>query len=222
MSNGQADAGHFSLEGFGNVAGLTGAELQTASEAQGVTGWLRPEDGAWGTLDANRHYFVTTNAIGAPSRLWALDFHDVAHPDWGGTCRMLLAGTEGQTMFDTITVTAAGDLVLLEDVGNNPRAGKVWFYDHQSGGLTELAAHDPARFGEAGRPATPPFTQDEESSGVLDATALLPHAAGERVFLPDTQAHYGFAAAGSAERQEIVEGGRLMLMYVAASGDWHL
>lgn len=222
VSNGQADFGHFSLEGFGNVAGLTGAELQTASDAQGVTSWLRPEDGAWDTLNPNRFYFVTTNALDAPSRLWALDFYDVTHPDWGGTYRMLLAGTEGQKMFDNITVTGNGDLVLQEDVGNNARSGKVWYYDHVSGALTEIAAHDPARFGNETTPATLPFTQDEESSGVLDVTALLPHAAGERVFLLDTQAHYGFGAAGSAERQEIVEGGQLQLMYVAANGDWHL
>jgi hypothetical protein len=135
---------------------------------------------------------------------------------------MLLAGTEGQRMFDNIAVTSNGDLVLQEDVGNNPRAGKIWFYDHESGALGELAAHDPARFGDAARAATPPFTQDEESSGVLDVTALLPHAADERVFLLDTQAHYPFGATGSAERQEVVEGGQLMLMYVAANGDWHL
>ena len=30
------------------------------------------------------------------------------HPDWGGTYRMLLAGTEGHKMFDNITVTSDG------------------------------------------------------------------------------------------------------------------
>ncbi|MBD0272950.1 MAG: hypothetical protein ICV73_13620 [Acetobacteraceae bacterium] len=44
------------------------------------------------------------------------------------------------------------------------------------------------------------------------------------MFLIDTQAHYAYGAAGSADRQEIVEGGQLMLMYVdgyvpATAGD---
>jgi hypothetical protein len=51
------------------------------------------------------------------------------------------------------------------------------------------------------------FGQDEESSGIMDATSLL--GGDQRLaFLLDTQAHYGFSPT------EIVEGGQLMTMYV--------
>jgi glycerophosphoryl diester phosphodiesterase len=214
VSSGQAFSGTFDLAPLGDVTNKTGAELQTASDKSGVTGWLRPEDGAWDTIDPNRYYFVTTNAIDAPSRLWALEFKDVRHPEWGGTYTALLDGTEGQKMLDNITVSADGKLVLQEDVGNNPRSGRVWTYDPRTDKLTQLAEHDVARFGNETAPATAPFTQDEESSGVIDVTRLFDHDKGQKVFLLDTQAHYPFGAAGSTDRQQIVEGGQLQLMYV--------
>ena len=65
-------------------------------------------------------YFVTTNAFGSPSRLWAADFVDPSNPNSGGTIRMLLDGTEGQQMLDNMTVTKHGKVLMQEDVGNNP------------------------------------------------------------------------------------------------------
>ncbi|MGE0226598.1 MAG: glycerophosphodiester phosphodiesterase family protein [Acetobacteraceae bacterium] len=213
-SAGQSLSGSFSLAPFGDASGLTGAELQTQSEKEGVTAWLRPEDGAWDTINPNRYYFVTTNAFDAPSRLWALDFRDAKHPELGGTYRALLDGTEGQKMLDNITVSRDGKVVMQEDVGNNPRSGKVWSYDPKTDKLTQLAEHDIDRFGNETTPAGPPFTQDEESSGVVDVTHLFPHANGKQMFLLDTQAHYDYGADGSADRQEIVEGGQLQLMVI--------
>lgn len=95
-SSGQPLSGTFGLSPLGDFTDKTGAELQQASKRAGVTGWLRPEDGAWDTVDPNRYYFVTTNTLDGPSRLWALDFKDVRHPEEGGTFRALLDGTEGQ------------------------------------------------------------------------------------------------------------------------------
>jgi hypothetical protein len=37
----------FSLVDLGDVSGMTGAQIDAASEAAGVTTFLRPEDGAW-------------------------------------------------------------------------------------------------------------------------------------------------------------------------------
>ncbi|HKU07446.1 MAG TPA: hypothetical protein VJR30_15355, partial [Bradyrhizobium sp.] len=109
----------FTMIDLGDVSGMTGAQIDAASETAGVTTFLRPEDGAWDTLNPNRFYFVTTNAFNAPSQLWSLDFVDAAHPELGGTIKLLLNGTEGQQMFDNITVDSRGNIVLCEDVGNN-------------------------------------------------------------------------------------------------------
>jgi hypothetical protein len=101
---GADDASHFSLVDLGDVSGMTGAQIDAASEAAGVATFLRPEDGAWDTINPNRFYFVTTNAFNAPSQLWAVDFIDAANPAAGGTIKLLLNGSEGQQMFDNITV----------------------------------------------------------------------------------------------------------------------
>ena len=189
----------------GNVSGMTGAQLQSESAAEGVTEFLRPEDGAWDTLNPNRFYFVTTNSATGPSRLWALDFTDVRNPQLGGTVRMLLNGSEGQVMMDNIAVTADGRVIIEEDVGNNARLGKVLQYDPATGILSQLAEHDPARF--SGLTSQLPFNQDEEASGVIDVTDIL-GTYGKQVFLLDTQAHYTFPDA------TIVEGGQLQTMTI--------
>ena len=194
----------FSLQEMGpngDVSRMTGAQLQSESDAEGVTTFLRPEDGAWDPSNPNRFYFVTTNAITSPSRLWALDFTDVTRPELGGTVKELLRGTEGQVMLDNMTVTADGKVILQEDPGNNARVSKVFQYDPASGALTEIARHDPARFGT---PPTAPFNQDEESSGVVDVSTIF-GAPGRAAYLLDTQAHYTLGG-------ELVEGGQLMLM----------
>ena len=190
----------------GDASRMTGAQIQAESTAEGVTEFLRPEDGAWDPSNPNRFYFNTTNGSTSPSRLWALDFVDARWPELGGTIKMMLDGTEGQVMLDNLTVTAEGKVILQEDVGNSARLGKVWEYDPVADKLAQLAEHDPARFSGI----TPPFNQDEESSGVLDVTAIL-GSPGKQAFLIDVQAHYAFGSP------EIVEGGQLQVMYVDRS-----
>src|ERR1041384_2766943 len=180
---------------------MTGAQIQSESEAENVTEFLRPEDGAWDPTNPHRFYFLTTDAFAAPSRLWELDFADARNPLLGGTIKMLLDGSEGQAMMDNITVGIDGHVIVQEDPGGDARLAKVWDYDPRTDTLTQLAEHDPARFSGS----MPPFTQSEESSGVLDVTALF-NLPGKFVYLLDTQAHYAFGSA------EIVEGGELQLL----------
>ena len=212
-TNASPEQSTFLLENLGDVSGKTGAQLQAASTEAGVTEFGRPEDGAWDTQDPNRFYFATTGTADAPTRLWALDFVDVARPNLGGTVTQLLDGSEGIRSLDNLTVSASGKVVLQEDPGNNPRLAKVWHYDPATDGLVELARHDPARFGGETAPAVVPFTQDEESSGVVDVTGIFGKDGGQ-AYLLDTQAHYPFGAPGSSGRTEMVEGGQLMLMRV--------
>jgi serralysin len=205
----------FVLENLGDVSGKTGAELEAASDAAGLTGFGRPEDGAWDTQDPNRFYFATTGAGDVPTRLWALDFVDVARPELGGTITQLLDGSEGIRSLDNLTVSDTGKVVIQEDPGNNPRLAKVWHYDPETDGLVEIARHDRAKFGDETTAPVAPFTQDEESSGVVDVTDIFGRDGGQ-AYLLDTQAHYPFGAPGSAGRTEIVEGGQLMLMRIDA------
>jgi hypothetical protein len=191
----------FGVYSFGDVSSTSGAQLETDSNANGVTQFRRPEDGAWDSANPNVYYFVTTDQYPGKSRLWRLTFDDVKHPELGGTIDMLLDGTEGQQMLDNIGVNGRGQIVAQEDIGNQPALGKVWLYDLASDELTQIAEHDPALF----TPGAPGFiTQDEETSGVIDVSSIL----GQGWYLLDDQVH-----AASSD-PELVEGGQLLAMHV--------
>lgn len=205
------------------------------------TMFSRPEDGAWNPLNPKQFYFVTTDQLDQVSdglgtqigrtRLWRLNFTDITNPDLGGTIDLLIDGqtVDGQkvNMFDNITVNAiTGRLLLQEDVGSNtPHNGKVWEYDPatftgttNSGVLTMIAKHDPARFGDrvagVSTPATAPFTNDEETSGIIDITAIMSGSAlhkgnfGEAWYITSDQAHY---TTGISTAQ--VEGGQIVVIH---------
>jgi Bacterial protein of unknown function (DUF839) len=189
----------FSLANLGNVANTTGAVLETQSNGAGVTQFFRPEDGAWNPSNPNEFYFATTNSFNNPSRLWKLTFDDIANPLTGGIVEAVLDGTEGQRMLDNLAIDNYGNILLQEDVGNQPHNGKIWQYNIASDRLTLLAQHDPARFA----PPTAPYTQDEESSGIIDMEEIL----GAGWFLLDVQAHYNI------NDPELVQGGQLLAMF---------
>lgn len=198
----------FSLVNLGNVSGKNGTDLQADSEAGGITEFLRPEDGAWDSIDHNRFYFVTTDRFDngpgqeGRSRLWALDFSDSSRPELGGTIAMLLDGTEGQQMLDNLTVNKDGKVIIQEDPGSQSHLAKIWEYDPATDTLTTLAQHDPDRFVSGGANF---LTQDEESSGIIDVTDIL-GSAGQNAYLLDVQAHYAIPG-------ELVQGGQLLVMY---------
>lgn len=179
----------------------------------GGTQFLRPEDVSWDPAHPNVLYFATTDrydqvkdglgTTAARSRLYKLTFADISDPTAGGTIEAVLDGTEAGNMFDNITVDEFGRVLLQEDVGGQAHNGKVWLYDAATDRLTQLAQHDPARFGDLGRAATSPFNNDEESSGVIDVSDIL----GPGTYLLDVQAHYGLGG-------ELVEGGQLLKMTV--------
>ncbi len=180
----------------------------------GGTGLNRVEDGAWDTVNPNRFYFVTTDSFNGNTRLWRMTFSDITNPTAGGMIEVLVNGVvDGQKMMDNITVDAAGNVYMQEDVGNNVRLGKIWKYD-TTGALTELAEHDANRFingapGDIDGSATK--AEDEESSGIIEVTSMFEgvdgyDTANNRYFLLDVQAHY---ATGDAET---VEGGQFLMM----------
>jgi hypothetical protein len=181
----------------------SGTHFSLANPDSG-TGFLRPEDAAWDVENPNVLYFVTTNAIDAPSRLYRLTFDDAGNPAQGGTIDMLLDGSEGQRMLDNITVSHRGQLILQEDPGNNARLARVYRYYPESDKLVEVAHHDAGLFTST-TPAGPDFiTQDEESSGVIDVSGIL----GDGWFLLDDQVHK------AVSDPELVERGQLLALHV--------
>jgi hypothetical protein len=193
----------------------SGAELQAGSVAKGVTGFQRPEDGAWDPNHPSDYYLVTTSNIvpeagrDGHTRLWRLRFADRRHPEQGGSITLLVNGpadtsvsafTPGPHMFDNIAVSDSGQVFIEEDPGNNAYIAKQWLYDIESGRLVQIAQHDPTRFGVGGSAF---ITRDEESSGVIDASGVL----GKGWYLFDVQAHFANGA-------ELVEGGQLQAFHL--------
>lgn len=217
----------FALADLGDVSGKTGAQIQDDAITRQVTQFIRVEDGAWDPRPGKErdYYFVTTGRISAspdtwrPSRLWRLRFDDLTQPEKGGTIEMLLtnrfydgAGTTpnddpAYQMLDNITIDELGRIVLQEDVGGTDRLARIYVYGIDSGKLVQVAVHNAKFFG--GNATTNPsfLTNDAESSGVVDASAIL----GSGWFLMTVQAHRTSSAA------ELVQGGQLLALYIDPS-----
>jgi MYXO-CTERM domain-containing protein len=203
-------SGRFEMYNHGDVTERSGASIQAEDDANGVTKFLRPEDGAWDPRPGheNTYYFVTTDRYDQPgqvgrSRLYKMSFDDITNPTAGGSITPLFSTEQGPQMMDNICVDQLGRIMILEDLGNNPALGKVWMFDTNTNGLIQIGVHDAARFLNPG----PDFlTTDEETSGIIDAAGML----GQGWFLLDVQAHYGIPG-------ELVEGGQLLALYVDPS-----
>lgn len=216
LENAGAIDGTFVLEDVSAFADGTGASLQTESTRLGITQFARPEDGAWDTKTPNVFYFVTTGATiggaGQSARLYKLTLNSLTMPSGGSIALVVdsawLTGTDGQLArsFDNITVGADGRIVVQEDPGGNVYIAKTWLVDPANPrGATQVFESDRDRF----LGATPPFTVDEESSGVIEITDLVKTAQwyepGRRYYLADMQSHHPVGG-------ELVEGGQLYML----------
>jgi hypothetical protein len=213
----------FTLASLGDVSAKDDVQLQADSIAAGVTQFRRPEDGAWDRNHPNVYYFVTTDVFGGDTRLWKLTFDDITHPQLGGKIEIAEdspASKPGE-MFDNIDVNYNSDVIVLEDVGNNPYVGQVFQKDISTGDFFTIAKHDPRIFSD-NDPTTPgnqfaldadPYmpgvqgTVDEETSGVIDISSIL----GPGHYLIDVQAHY------TNSDPELVEGGQLLIINTNAA-----
>ena len=195
---------HFSLVPLGDATTLTGAQLQANSVAAGVSAFTRPEDGSWDPSDPSNFYFNTTASFTGISRIWKLRFDNPADVLAGGTATIAVAsppaGQGGPRMLDNMTVNDRGQVISLEDVGNQPYLGGAYQYDPSTGGLARIAEHDPARFGVGGSAF---ITQDEESSGVIPAPFL-----GAGKYLIDVQVH------NTNPDPELFQGGQLLVLQI--------
>ncbi|MET0501319.1 MAG: phytase [Candidatus Binatia bacterium] len=202
--------GTFSLVNLGDVSNLTQRQIEDASIAAGITRFRRPEDSAWDPRKGEKHrndaYFVTTADINTNCRLWRLRFDDVKeHPENGGTIEILLTGSEGHRMLDNVTIDPFGRIVMDEDPGNQGRVSKIWLYQIATGEFIEVAHHNPKFFDPTILNNSSFITQDEESSGIIDASDIL----GDGWFLLDVQAH-----KVNTGDPELVEGGQLLAMFI--------
>ena len=206
-TTGYINKGRFDLYNLGDVSSLDGAGLEAMSIANGVARLQRCEDGAWDPRPKHHDnfYFVTTASEANNCRLWRLRFDDVEDPERGGTIEIVLRGDEGHKMLDNVAIDGLGRILMDEDPGNSTRISKIWLYAIDTREFIQVAAHNP-KFFDGSTPTNPTFiTQDEESSGIIDAAGIL----GEGWFLLDVQVHKPNAAD-----PELVEGGQLLALFV--------
>ena len=187
--------------------------FQIATYKNGITQFLRLEDGAWDPRPGheNEYYFVTTDEFNGNSRLFKLTFNDITQPESGGTVSVLIHGnpqfadreTPALVMMDNITVDPWGRVMIQEDPGGDPRLARIWMYDTASGAITEIARHNPKYFDiDAG--SADFLTSNEESSGIVQAFDSV----GQGWYLLNVQAH------AKHEDSDIVQHGQFLKMYV--------
>ena len=110
-------------------------------------------------------------------------------------------------MLDNVTIDPFGRVVMDEDPGNNARVSKIWLYQIETGEFVQVAQHNPKFFDPTILNNSDFITQDEESSGIIDASDVL----GDGWFLVDVQAHL---VVNPLIDPELVEGGQLLAMYI--------
>jgi hypothetical protein len=181
----------FSLVPLANGANLDGKSLRELAIKSGATGFARPEDGAWDTLNNRAFWFNTTDKIGGDSRLSQLVFDDINNPQAGGAITTKIRASEiGAEMLDNLTVDAGGRVLLEEDPGEHERLSAIWLFDPKTNKSSKLFEANVELF----KPGASAFmTSDEEHSGIIEVTDLLRKAswfdAQRRYYLGTTQAH---------------------------------
>ena len=209
------------------------------------TSMARVEDGHWDPSNPNVFYFVTTESNKDPiatapnpatptvtrdgGALWRLTFKDAQNPALGAELEMLLNGGESVYMSkpDNITVTEDGKYILIqEDPGNNSLLARVIAYRVSDSKLAVVAQFDANKFIKGGSEF---ITEDEESSGIIDATKLLAKPGDTNAyFFFNAQIHNSagaiaarpdLAARSATKKAEIntatVEGGQFYVMTIS-------
>ena len=220
----------------------SGAAQNQMARALG-TALARVEDGSFDPKNPSDFYFVTTESNKDPratapnpatptitrdgGALWRLSLTDVKNPLAGGSITMLLDGSEAPYLNkpDNIVVDGQGNVLIQEDPGNNAHIARMLAYRIADGKVAPVTRFKD-QYAKSGGPQF--ITQDEESSGVVDATALL------RTSEDDTNSYYIFdsqmhAPADKArldlaglpgrtdDLNQAIEGGQL---YVLTIPDW--
>jgi hypothetical protein len=203
------DGKRFSFANLGDVSSMTGDELEKAGRALNVANFMRPEDGAWDANKPNIFYFATTDKIDGTSQLFQLTFDDINKPENGGAIKVVLNARDiGAQMFDNITVTGDGKVLVEEDPGDNLHMASIWQFDPKTGKAEKVLRVAPEAFMDKNSPAF--LTQDEENSGIIEITDLVRKAAwfdaNKRYYLGALQVH------AKSSDPELIEDGQLYLI----------
>lgn len=197
----------------------SGAAQEAEGLAKGVMQFNRVEDGAFDPSHPNDYYFITTDGgegsgDGGGGGLWRLRYNDIENPRAGGTVTLMLDGTEPITLNkpDNVTIDTHGNMLIQEDPGASESLSRILAYRIADGALGTVAQFDPAKFLTGGSQF---ITNDEESSGIIDAEATFGTAG---TFLFDAQVHTANGlppGTGKNTVQEYVENGQLLRLDVA-------
>jgi len=213
------------------------------SREKGTT-MARVEDGHWDPSNPNVFYFLTTESNKDPvatapnpatptvtrdgGALWRLTFKDSQNPAAGAELELLLNGGESLYLAkpDNLTVTEDGKYLLIqEDPGNNAALARIVAYRVSDGKMAVVAQFDANKFMKGGSEF---MTEDEESSGIIDATKLLAkpgdtnsyfffnaqvHTTGAVVARPDLNARS--KATKTAIDTKTIEGGQFYVMTIS-------
>jgi hypothetical protein len=193
---------------------------QNAQAAANGLSLNRIEDGSWDPRPGHRneYWFTTTEGAARPDGtdgggLWKLTVGDLDRPQSGDlTLELVLDGSEswgdneaGLYKPDNVGFDSDGHLLIQEDPGNAAHLARIVALDVDSGRRVVLARFDTSKFSG---PAA--ITQDEESSGIIDARRFL----GRGQFLFDAQVHKTI----SPDPDGLVEMGQLDVLRVS---DWN-
>ncbi len=199
----------FELVDLNDVSNLSGSDLEKKGTDLNIAKFKRPEDGAWDTLDPNVFYFTTTDKIDGDSEIIKLTFQDIHHPEEGGDIETILKARDiGAQMFDNLTVSDNGKILINEDPGDHEHLASIWEFDPATKIAQKIFEVKPEYFQDKNHPNF--LTIDEEHSGIIDITRHVTKAPwykkSERYFLGTLQIHK------KHEDTELVEHGQLYLI----------
>ena len=220
-----------------------GTAMNVEAQALGTV-FSRIEEGEFDPNNPSDYYFITTESnkdakatAANPDEpkisrdggaLWKLHFNDVKNPLAGGILTMLLDGTEAPYLSkpDNLTLDTNGNILIQEDPGANDHVARLVAYRIADGKIGIVAKFKDAYFKPGGAQF---ITNDEESSGVIDATkALAKDGDKKSYFFLDAQVHVTDDKAridlpstmSAAQKQALVDAGEGGQLYLLTIDDW--
>ena len=220
-----------------------GVAMNAQAQSAGTV-MARVEDGAFDPKNPSDYYFVTTESDRDPKAtapnpalprvsrdggaLWKLHYNDIRNPLAGGTLTMLLDGSEAPYLNkpDNIEVDSKGNILIQEDPGGNDSIARVLAYRISDGKIATVARFKDVYFAPG---AAQFITNDEESSGVVEATRFVAKEGDTKsyyfmdaqVHAPASKARLDLVGQPGVSQQLIdsIEGGQVYLLTVT---DWNL